>query len=183
MKRTIAEGPPPAKRRRQEGDPQQTTHFEGKVLVVTLSAVVTVEFRHARAGRGLAATCGTCTAVFEGAGPALQKFYDDHYKQHAGERTSAEAPPPEVPPPAAGADAEARAQLGAALEQLAGDELDVVRLVVEGLVAGRPVYGQLDVENDPRDLDLEGLHEGRDQIVYDAGDLLRRIRRRRGGSA
>lgn len=53
-----------------------------------------------------------------------------------------------------------------AMGELAGDELDVVGLVVERLRLGRSVYGQLDAVADVRDLEREALEEAADGFVY-----------------
>jgi hypothetical protein len=160
--------PPPAKRRRAAGEPEQTSHFEGTELVVTLGGEVVI--RHTREGLGLLrATCfyPACGAQLLGSGAKLQAFYDEHYKLHT------EAAP-EIDVHRLGAIED----LIAEIRKLDGDELEVVKLVVDGLGVGRPQYGRLDVSTDQRDLELEAIHEGRDQVVYDAADLLRRVRRR-----
>jgi hypothetical protein len=65
------------------------------------------------------------------------------------------------------------------VRKLKGDEIEVVRLVVEGLLHdGRPQYGVLDLDTDTRDLEQEGIEESRDLVVYDLGNLIKRVRQR-----
>jgi hypothetical protein len=68
---------------------------------------------------------------------------------------------------------EAFAEVFADLE---GDELDVVGYVVQGLREGKAFYGQLRVDEDGRDFRQQAIQEGRDQVIYDVADLLRRVR-------
>lgn len=60
------------------------------------------------------------------------------------------------------------------LGDLAGDELDVVGMVIERLKAGRLAYGPFDLRNDVRDFDAEATDECLDAAVYLAAGLLRR---------
>lgn len=114
------------------------------------------------------ATCATSTKIHLGGnGGDLEAFVKEH-----------EHPAPTAPEPGAVVEA-----VIVKLRHLAGDELAVVALVVDGLVLGKVPYGQLDVATDKRDLGQEAIDEGRDQIVYDAADLLRRVRRRARGAA
>lgn len=62
--------------------------------------------------------------------------------------------------------------------QLGRDELEVVAEVAEGLVAGRTVYGELQIDTDQRDHEREALDELRDGIVYAAVAAIQRRRRR-----
>lgn len=64
------------------------------------------------------------------------------------------------------------------LKQLAGDELDVVGMVVERLALGRGIYGQWIASAEVRDLQEESLYEELDDVVYTAMRTV--IRRRRG---
>lgn len=64
------------------------------------------------------------------------------------------------------------------LKQLAGDELDVVGMVVERLALGRGIYGQWIASAEMRDLQEESLYEELDDVVYTAMRTV--IRRRRG---
>lgn len=66
--------------------------------------------------------------------------------------------------------------LDAAMGDLAGDELDVVGLVVERLRLGRNMYGQLNIEKDKRDFGQEALEEAVDGFVY-VGTRLLKVRR------
>ena len=52
--------------------------------------------------------------------------------------------------------------------ELGDDEMDVVLEVMRGLVGGRQVYGELDLDTDKRDFAAEGGEELRDLIVYAA---------------
>lgn len=61
------------------------------------------------------------------------------------------------------------------LAKLAGDELDVVGLVVERLALGAGIYGQWVASADVRDLERESLEEELDDVVYRA---MRTVRRR-----
>jgi len=56
---------------------------------------------------------------------------------------------------------------------LTEDELAVVEFVLEGLRAGRHVYGPLDVEGDGRDFIDEALQELRDAMVYLPAQIMR----------
>jgi hypothetical protein len=60
------------------------------------------------------------------------------------------------------------------LGDLAGQELDVVGLIVERLRAGRLAYGPFDLANDGRDFDEEARDECLDAAVYLAAQLVRR---------
>lgn len=61
--------------------------------------------------------------------------------------------------------------------RLAGDELDVIGVVVERLQLGREIYGQLDVATDGRDFRAEARDEGIDRLIYEAAEALRLARR------
>lgn len=171
MKRTppASASPPPIRRPRRRGDPEKTTHFADKTMVVTLGG--TVEFRHARSGRSpsaLEVTCTVCSVSATASGPELQAFYREHYDLHSEEVST-----PAAPVPATVVDVDA---VIAKVRQLAGDELAVLDLVAQGLVEGRATYGQLDVATDKRAFGREALHEARDQVTYDIANLLRRVR-------
>jgi len=56
---------------------------------------------------------------------------------------------------------------------LGADELAVLELVAEGMVAGRRVYGELRVDKDPRDFRAEAIEELRDSMVYTSAAMLR----------
>jgi hypothetical protein len=59
------------------------------------------------------------------------------------------------------------------VRQLGPDERLVVLEVAERLVAGRKVYGPLDIAADPRDMRREAAEELLDSCVYAAVDALR----------
>jgi hypothetical protein len=61
----------------------------------------------------------------------------------------------------------------AALDQLEGDELEVLAEVADGLVRGRGCYGRLELATDRRDMAIEALEEARDGLVYAAAALVR----------
>lgn len=63
--------------------------------------------------------------------------------------------------------------LGVLLGGLAGDELDVVGLVVERLQLGREAYGQLDVATDGRNWAKEAREEAVDQLIYECIGAIR----------
>jgi len=66
--------------------------------------------------------------------------------------------------------------LGIAVD-LGDDEIAVLVEVARGLAAGRPVYGELDVDADPRDFRAEAGEELRDCLVYVGAALVRLGRR------
>lgn len=135
------------------------SRFDGKDLVVTRGRV---DFRLRRGS----VTCTTCDRELATDDPErIRAFYAEH--EH-------DPPPADAAPPPPAATVEL---IVADLRELAGDELEVVRLVVAGLRAGRQVYGQLDVDSDHRDHELEAMQEARDMVTYDAAALLRRVRR------
>ena len=70
-----------------------------------------------------------------------------------------------------------------AMGALAGDELDIVGMVVTRLRLGRERYGQLDMAKDKRDLGGELLDEAFDGLVYAAGLMLQLQRREHGAAA
>lgn len=72
--------------------------------------------------------------------------------------------------------ASARERVLAALVDLAGDDLEVLALVAEGLQRGRAVYGEFNLAHDPRDMTSEALAEVRDALVYVAAALVRQAR-------
>lgn len=63
--------------------------------------------------------------------------------------------------------------LGVLMGGLAGDELDVVGLVVQRLQLGREAYGQLDLANDVRDFAKEAREEAVDQLIYECIGAIR----------
>lgn len=159
------------KRKRADGDIPRGSHWEGKDLVVTVGGAV--EISHVKDADGrVTVTCRWCKKSEKGlSGPRLNDFYTEHYKAHYRDAKVVD----EV---AALEDVDLE-KLLADVRELAGDERSVVRLVVDGLLVGKPQYGHLDVGTDKRDFAREALHEGRDQLVYDAADMLRRVRRAR----
>lgn len=72
--------------------------------------------------------------------------------------------------------ADARGRIAGKVALLGADEIDVVEMVIDGLVRGRAVYGELQVAIDNRDLAGEAAAELRDALIYSAAGLLR-IRR------
>jgi len=58
--------------------------------------------------------------------------------------------------------------------QLGPDELRVLVTIAERLVAGRAVYGELHVADDPRRMKQEAGEELLDACVYLAADVLKR---------
>lgn len=64
-----------------------------------------------------------------------------------------------------------------AIGALAGDELDIVGMVIVRLQVGRERYGQLNAATDKRDLGAELLDEAFDGLVYAAGLMLQMQRR------
>jgi hypothetical protein len=75
----------------------------------------------------------------------------------------------------------ARERILVACNELWPDELEVLAMVAAGLVRGRELYGELDLEADQRHFDREALEEVRDALVYAlvyAGAAL--VRRSRG---
>lgn len=60
-----------------------------------------------------------------------------------------------------------------ALLALRGDELEVLAEVARGLMQGRAVYGQLELDTDRRDWLAETLAEVRDGLVYVGAKLVR----------
>lgn len=75
---------------------------------------------------------------------------------------------------------ETRALL-ASWRQLAGDERAVLLALAKRLVAGRALYGQLELEHDQRDFLREASEELLDATVYLTIDVLRRARAASGG--
>lgn len=71
-----------------------------------------------------------------------------------------------------------RARILRLSSMLDGDELDVLILVAQGLVDGRPLYGELDAVHDKRDWLEEATQERRDLTVYLAAEVVRRRRLR-----
>lgn len=65
------------------------------------------------------------------------------------------------------------ALLDEALGDLAGDELDVVGVIIERLKLGRERYGQLDIASDPRDWCEEAREEAADTPIYLAIETLK----------
>lgn len=59
------------------------------------------------------------------------------------------------------------------IRDLNEDELEVVRLVVEGAIKGREVYGPLRVANENRDMADEAMQEVRDGLFYLATQMVR----------
>jgi len=57
-------------------------------------------------------------------------------------------------------------QLGLYAEQLGRDELDVLTRIAHRLVAGRRIYGPLDIATDRRDWRRERDEEAADYLVY-----------------
>lgn len=60
------------------------------------------------------------------------------------------------------------------LGSLAGQELDVIGVIVERLKAGRLAYGPFDLANDERDFDAEARDEVLDGLVYLAAKQVQR---------
>jgi len=142
---------------------EQLSRFEGKDLIVTRGVR---EFRLYRDTAGARRVrCLACQRD-EALKDDVEAFFLAH--EHAEPR------PPAAPVPT-GVDVE---QLAADIRALKGDELELVRLVVDGLGVGRPIYGALDVATDQRDLEAEAIAELRDLITYDFANLLRRLRAR-----
>lgn len=67
-------------------------------------------------------------------------------------------------------------RIRAAVGQLSGDELSVLAMVAERLVAGRAQYGALSLQTDRRDFGQECMEEACDGLVYCAAALMRRRR-------
>lgn len=76
-------------------------------------------------------------------------------------------------------DRRARARLHEVAGQLAGDELELLVEVAEGLALGRSQYGALDIDSDARDFELEARQEERDLVVYTLAGIIGRRRRSR----
>lgn len=156
---------------------EQASRFEGDDLIVRRGAR---EFRLYRTG-GKAKTkaaktdaerrirCLTCQRD-EALGDEAESFFLAH--EHV-------EPRPPAPPAAPGVDIEQLVTDVRAMHELGlADELELLRLVVDGLGVGRPIYGALDVATDQRDLEAEAIAELRDLITYDFANLLRRLRSR-----
>jgi len=71
-------------------------------------------------------------------------------------------------------------QIAARASRLGADERRVLLLVLDGLEAGRKVYGELKIDEDGRDFMEESLAERRDAIIYDTIEHIRAMRRRAG---
>jgi hypothetical protein len=115
-------------------------------------------------------TCTVCRLYGSSSGPELPLFMAQHVGLHTG---SSAAP----------AAADRGAQLAVLVEQVAqlgDDELAVVGEIVGRLVGGRSQYGELKLDEDRRDFDLEASDELRDYLIYRAIETIRR--RRRGGA-
>ncbi len=151
-------------RRRRRPDPEPMLRWEGKDAVVSYGGL---DFKqHKDSTNTLSVTCTSCSAKKGGlSGAELKAFYVEHYNLHV--------PPPAPVDQLLEVDFD---RLVADQRTLGRDELAVIRLVTDGLLAGKPVYGELDVAADSRSFKREGFDEGRDQLIYDAADLLRRLR-------
>lgn len=57
--------------------------------------------------------------------------------------------------------------------QLGEDELEALNSVASGLVTGRRTYGELRVDQDPRNFQKEALEEVRDSLVYLGAQLVK----------
>ena len=68
-------------------------------------------------------------------------------------------------------------QLLSQIDSLGPDERAVVELVVDGLVRGRAQYGELDIDDDPRDFVQEAIEELRDTAIYGAIEAIRARRK------
>jgi hypothetical protein len=66
-----------------------------------------------------------------------------------------------------------RDRILAALDALGADEAEVLALVAERLVAGRAVYGPLQLATDRRDFQHEALLELADGVAYLAMGIVR----------
>lgn len=113
--------------------------------------------------------CTRCDATFATGGDKAraQRFLEDH--THPG------AAPRQSPLPA---ELSARGRLIADIARLGEDELEVMAEVARGLVRGRGVYGELQIDTDTRDHEREALDELRDGLVYTAVATIRRRRQR-----
>jgi hypothetical protein len=58
------------------------------------------------------------------------------------------------------------------------DELSVLLIIVQRLIAGAPIYGSLDIENDTRNFAQEAMEEQVDGAIYSSIELLRVQRRK-----
>jgi hypothetical protein len=67
------------------------------------------------------------------------------------------------------------------MAHLNAEELGVVDQIVDGLLRGRDVYGELAQRTDARDYLVEGIAEARDQAVYLAMQIQRLRALRDGG--
>lgn len=66
-------------------------------------------------------------------------------------------------------------------EVLNDDEREVWGEIGERICRGREPYGELDLDNDPRDFGHEAAEEAMDALVYLAADKVRKARRRNRG--
>lgn len=114
--------------------------------------------------------CTHCDTTFAIGGnkARAQRFLAEH--SHPAPATSA--------PESSSARDRLLERISFAVHQLGRDELEVVAEVAEGLVAGRNVYGELQIDTDHRDHEREALDELRDGIVYAAVAAIQRRRRR-----
>jgi hypothetical protein len=71
-----------------------------------------------------------------------------------------------------------QAQLGALVQQLGDEELEVLCHVAQGLATGRKQYGPINPHDPGRDWAREALEEQRDAIVYVTCELIRNRNRR-----
>lgn len=72
----------------------------------------------------------------------------------------------------------ATSRLLAAMTSLGADELEVVAIIAERLVAGRGVYGEWNAGADERDFRHEAAEEFLDAAAYAAMDIVRARRAR-----
>lgn len=72
----------------------------------------------------------------------------------------------------------ARERVLASMDALGDDELEVLAEVADGLVAGRKVYGDLNLDTDGRDFLTERIAEHRDALSYLMMDAIRMRRAR-----
>jgi len=75
---------------------------------------------------------------------------------------------------------ESRARLNAAVEALEPDAIELLAYIAERLVAGRAVYGDLDLDTDPRHWHREVLAEDADGLVYRAAAAVCALRKTKG---
>lgn len=72
-----------------------------------------------------------------------------------------------------------RFALDLAIVQLEPDALELLVLIAERLVAGRKLYGSLDLDTDKRDWSREALEEDSDGLVYRAAMSVLALRKSR----